>query len=90
MVPDPFTDALTAALLGDDDCADLLSADRFVARMVKVEAALAECQASLGIIPQEAAGAIVRHLVSEMDGEVVAESKLGKGTTIRFTLPEAQ
>lgn len=64
MVPDPFTDALTAALLGDDDCADLLSADRFVARMVKVEAALAECQASLGIIPQEAAGAIVRHLVS--------------------------
>tara|TARA_Y100000590_G_scaffold311728_1_gene352273 strand:- start:9398 stop:10699 length:1302 start_codon:yes stop_codon:yes gene_type:complete len=34
--------------------------------------------------------AIVRHLVSEMDGEVVAESKLGKGTTIRFTLPEAR
>lgn len=34
--------------------------------------------------------AIVRHLVSEMDGEVVAESKLGKGTNIRFTLPEAR
>ena len=33
--------------------------------------------------------AIVRHLVSEMGGEVVAESKLGKGTTIRFTLPAA-
>jgi signal transduction histidine kinase len=31
--------------------------------------------------------AIVRHLVEAMDGEVRAESELGKGTTIRFTLP---
>ena len=31
--------------------------------------------------------AIVRHLVSEMGGEVVAESQLGQGTTIRFTVP---
>ena len=31
--------------------------------------------------------AIVRHLVEAMGGEVWAESELGKGTTIRFTLP---
>ncbi len=31
--------------------------------------------------------AIVRHLVGAMGGEVEAESELGKGTTIRFTLP---
>jgi two-component system, OmpR family, phosphate regulon sensor histidine kinase PhoR len=32
---------------------------------------------------------IVRHLVVAMGGEVEAESELGKGTTIRFTLPKA-
>jgi len=31
--------------------------------------------------------AIVRHLVSEMGGEVVAESQLGQGTTVRFIVP---
>ena len=31
--------------------------------------------------------AIVRHLVSEMGGEVAAESQLGQGTTVRFTVP---
>jgi len=31
--------------------------------------------------------AIVRHLVGAMGGEVWAESELGQGTTIRFTLP---
>ena len=31
--------------------------------------------------------AIVRHLVSEMGGEGVAESQLGQGTTVRFTVP---
>ena len=31
--------------------------------------------------------AIVRHLVSEMGGEVVAESQLGQGTAVRFTVP---
>jgi len=31
--------------------------------------------------------AIVRHLVSEMGGEVVAESQLGQGTTVQFTVP---
>jgi two-component system phosphate regulon sensor histidine kinase PhoR len=31
--------------------------------------------------------AIVRHLVEAMGGEVWAESELGQGTTIRFTLP---
>ncbi|MCG6988131.1 MAG: cell wall metabolism sensor histidine kinase WalK [Gemmatimonadetes bacterium] len=33
--------------------------------------------------------AIVRHLVRAMGGQVRAESELGKGTTIRFTLPAA-
>src|SRR5690606_19041178 len=33
--------------------------------------------------------AIVKHLVVAMGGEVTAESTLGKGTTIRFTLPAA-
>ena len=33
--------------------------------------------------------AIVRHLVQGMGGEVAAESELGKGTTVRFTLPAA-
>lgn len=33
--------------------------------------------------------AIVKHLVSAMDGEVEAESALGRGTTIRLTLPLA-
>jgi two-component system, OmpR family, phosphate regulon sensor histidine kinase PhoR len=31
--------------------------------------------------------AIVKHLVNAMGGEVSAQSELGKGTTIRFTLP---
>lgn len=31
--------------------------------------------------------AIVRHIVNAMEGAVEAESELGKGTTIRFTLP---
>ena len=30
---------------------------------------------------------IVKHLVERMNGEIAAESDLGKGTTIRFTLP---
>lgn len=34
--------------------------------------------------------AIVRHLVSSMGGDVSAESALGVGTTIRFTLPAAE
>lgn len=33
---------------------------------------------------------IVKHLVERMDGEIFAESELGKGTTIRFTLPVAR
>ncbi len=33
--------------------------------------------------------AIVKHLVGAMGGEVEAQSLLGQGTTIRFTLPEA-
>jgi signal transduction histidine kinase len=31
--------------------------------------------------------AIVRHLVQGMGGEVTAESELGRGSVIRFTLP---
>jgi two-component system phosphate regulon sensor histidine kinase PhoR len=31
--------------------------------------------------------AIVRHLVQAMGGDVTAESELGRGTTVRFTLP---
>jgi two-component system, OmpR family, phosphate regulon sensor histidine kinase PhoR len=34
--------------------------------------------------------AIVRHLVHSMGGEVGAESALGEGTTIRFTLPRVE
>lgn len=34
--------------------------------------------------------AIVKHLVSSMDGEVEAKSALGRGTTIRFSLPLAR
>jgi two-component system, OmpR family, phosphate regulon sensor histidine kinase PhoR len=30
---------------------------------------------------------IVKHLVERMDGEISADSELGKGTTIKFTLP---
>lgn len=33
--------------------------------------------------------AIVKHLVSSMGGEIEAESELGHGTTIRFTVPAA-
>jgi signal transduction histidine kinase len=33
--------------------------------------------------------AIVKHLVSAMDGDVWAESELGRGTTIRIRLPAA-
>jgi signal transduction histidine kinase len=29
----------------------------------------------------------VRHLVQAMGGDVTAESELGRGTTVRFTLP---
>lgn len=34
--------------------------------------------------------AIVRHLVQQMGGDVSAESELGVGTTIRFSLPAAE
>lgn len=34
--------------------------------------------------------AIVRHLIQMMGGEVAAESELGRGTTIRFTLPRVE
>ncbi len=34
--------------------------------------------------------AIVRHLVQSMGGEVSVESELGRGTTIRFTLPRVE
>jgi len=34
--------------------------------------------------------AIVRHLVTAMGGEVSAESRLGEGTTIHFTLPRVE
>ncbi len=34
--------------------------------------------------------AIVRHLIQSMGGEVGAESRLGRGTTIWFTLPPAE
>ncbi len=33
--------------------------------------------------------AIVKHLVHAHGGELTIESELGKGTTVRFTLPEA-
>jgi two-component system phosphate regulon sensor histidine kinase PhoR len=33
--------------------------------------------------------AIVKHLISAMDGEVWAESELGRGTTVRIQLPKA-
>ena len=33
--------------------------------------------------------AIVKHLVGSMGGEIQAESELGRGTTIRFTVPKA-
>jgi two-component system phosphate regulon sensor histidine kinase PhoR len=33
--------------------------------------------------------AIVKHLISAMDGEVWAESELGRGTTVRIQLPRA-
>jgi two-component system, OmpR family, phosphate regulon sensor histidine kinase PhoR len=32
---------------------------------------------------------IVKHLVERMNGEITADSELGKGTTIRFTMPLA-
>ena len=34
--------------------------------------------------------AIVRHLVSSMGGSVWADSELGVGTTVHFTLPQAE
>jgi len=34
--------------------------------------------------------AIVRHLVQQMGGDVSADSELGRGTTIRFSVPAAQ
>jgi len=75
MIPDPFTHNLTAALLGDRDCAELLSAERLIARMVEVEAALASCQGEAGIIPQDAAAAIRQHLV----GLTVDPARLAAG-----------
>jgi two-component system phosphate regulon sensor histidine kinase PhoR len=33
--------------------------------------------------------AIVKHLVVSMGGDIEAESELGRGTTVRFTLPAA-
>ena len=31
--------------------------------------------------------AIVRHMVQSMNGDIRAQSELGRGTTIRFSLP---
>src|SRR6202044_2126048 len=50
-----FDHPLLGALLGDEEVAAFLSVDADLAAMLAFEAALAEAQAALGLLPTEAA-----------------------------------
>ena len=80
--------ALTQDSMGEvvisDDCEGIPaeSLPRIFERFYRADSARARDFGGTGL-----GLAIVRHLVSEMGGEVVAESQLGQGTTVRFTVP---
>jgi two-component system, OmpR family, phosphate regulon sensor histidine kinase PhoR len=69
-----------------DDGAGIPADDlpRIFERFYRADAARSRDQGGTGL-----GLAIVRHFVEVMEGEVEAQSELGKGTTIRFTLPRA-
>ena len=71
-----FTNALYGRLLGDEPTAALFSPEAEIRSMIAVEAALARAQAKLGIVPEEAAGAISDGLANV----VVDPAELAGGT----------
>ena len=76
-------DSMVEVLISDDgDGIPAESLPRIFERFYRADSARARDFGGTGL-----GLAIVRHLVSEMGGEVVAESQLGQGTTVRFTVP---
>jgi 3-carboxy-cis,cis-muconate cycloisomerase len=81
----PFDHPILSGLLGDEELSALLSVQEEMAGMLRFESALAEAEAGAGLIPADAAGAIVAALESFVpdparlragvarDGVVVAE-----------------
>ena len=76
-------DSMVEVVISDDGAGiPAESLPRFFERFYRADSARARDFGGTGL-----GLAIVRHLVSEMGGEVVAESQLGQGTTVRFTVP---
>ncbi len=76
MAVSPFESAWASPHLGDAETAALFSDTAEIAAMVRVEAALAQVQGSLGVIPAAAGEAIA----AALDGVVVDPAALGPGT----------
>ncbi|TPL91624.1 3-carboxy-cis,cis-muconate cycloisomerase [Mesorhizobium sp. B2-3-12] len=64
MTVSPFDHPLLSGLLGDEEAARHFSMEADIAAMLAFERALAEAEADCGIIPQEAAAAIVKAIAS--------------------------
>ncbi|UCI28826.1 3-carboxy-cis,cis-muconate cycloisomerase [Mesorhizobium sp. B2-8-5] len=64
MTVSPFDHPLLSGLLGDEEAARYFSAEADIAAMLAFERALAEAEAECGVIPRDAAAAIVKALGS--------------------------
>jgi two-component system phosphate regulon sensor histidine kinase PhoR len=81
------TEGDTVTIDVEDDGAGIPASElpRIFERFYRVDAARSRAEGGTGL-----GLAIVRHLVTAMDGTVEAESEVGRGTTIRITLPSAR
>ncbi|MEL6234632.1 MAG: lyase family protein [Pseudomonadota bacterium] len=97
MAVSPFDSAIFGTLYGDPEIAPLLSDAASVRAMMRVEAALAQAQAGLGMIPRDAADAIARAAqTGQVDPSALAAGTARDGvpvpafvTAMRAILPEA-
>ena len=79
---DEAASAVTVAVTDDGEGIPLRSLPRIFERFYRADSSRARDAGGTGL-----GLAIVKHLVGSMGGEVEATSVLGRGTTIRFTVP---